>query len=174
MLGANGGLIGAVRKPSGRSASGLWFQNEQSLAKRAGNWVIPVGVYSQSSVYPGTAAASAENMTNGSFSDTGTATNNDVNAFVMIDYGEPVFIQVVTIGTATSAIPGGWSKTYTENKAIQTSSDNSSWTTLFNTGTFASDGIYKFYGPGNFTPVSARYIRIFGTFYVGISEFCVN
>jgi len=175
MLGFNGGLMGVRRTPTGSAASGLWFQNEQSVAKRAGLWTMPVGTYSQSSLYSGTTAATQANMTNGSFTDAATATNNDAVAFVKIDYGESVYINSVTIGTGTNNIPGGWSKDYTENRLVQTSTDDSTWTTLFNTGTFAADGIYTFYGPGNFTPVNARYIRIHAAnTWVLISEFYVN
>jgi hypothetical protein len=38
MLGFNGGLLGVRRTPTNDAASGLWFQNEQSVAKRAGIW----------------------------------------------------------------------------------------------------------------------------------------
>ena len=38
MLGFNGGLMGVRRTPTGSAASGLWFQNEQSVAKRALIW----------------------------------------------------------------------------------------------------------------------------------------
>ena len=38
MLGFNGGLLGVRKVPTGASASGLWFQNEQSVARRAGIW----------------------------------------------------------------------------------------------------------------------------------------
>ena len=41
MLGFNGGLIGVRRTPTTSSASGLWFQNEQSVAQRAGIWPFP-------------------------------------------------------------------------------------------------------------------------------------
>jgi len=38
MLGFNGGLMGVRRTPTVEAASGLWFQNEQSVAKRAAIW----------------------------------------------------------------------------------------------------------------------------------------
>jgi hypothetical protein len=38
MLGFNGGLMGVRRTPTAGAASGLWFQNEQSVAKRALIW----------------------------------------------------------------------------------------------------------------------------------------
>ena len=178
MLGFNGGLLGVRRTPTGGAASGLWFQTEQSVAKRAGLWTMPLGTYSQSSLYSGATAASRANMTNGSFTDTATATDaatGGASAFVKVDYGESVYITTVTIGTATGNIPGGWSKDYTNNSLVQTSDDDSTWTTLFNTGTFATEGIFTFYGPGNFTPVSARYVRIAkADAYVAVSEFYVN
>jgi hypothetical protein len=40
MLGFNGGLMGVRRTPTTGAASGLWFQNEQSVAQRAGIWPI--------------------------------------------------------------------------------------------------------------------------------------
>lgn len=40
MLGFNGGLMGGRKVPTSGSASGLWFQNEQSVARRAGIWPI--------------------------------------------------------------------------------------------------------------------------------------
>jgi len=43
MLGFNGGLMGARRTPTTGAASGLWFQNEQSVAKRAAIWPIAGG-----------------------------------------------------------------------------------------------------------------------------------
>jgi hypothetical protein len=38
MLGFNGGLMGVRRVPTGSAATGLWLQNEQSVAKRAAIW----------------------------------------------------------------------------------------------------------------------------------------
>jgi hypothetical protein len=38
MLGFNGGLMGVRRTPTTGTASGLWFQNEQSVARRAAIW----------------------------------------------------------------------------------------------------------------------------------------
>lgn len=43
MLGFNGGLMGVRKVPAAGSASGLWFQNEQSVAKRAGIWPVTSG-----------------------------------------------------------------------------------------------------------------------------------
>jgi len=44
MLGFNGGLMGVQRTPTQGVASGLWFQNEQSVARRAAIWPS-TGVY---------------------------------------------------------------------------------------------------------------------------------
>jgi hypothetical protein len=43
MLGFNGGLMGVQRTPTQGVASGLWFQNEQSVAKRAAIWPVAGG-----------------------------------------------------------------------------------------------------------------------------------
>jgi len=43
MLGFNGGLMGVRRTPTNSAASGLWFQNEQSVAKRASIWPVSGG-----------------------------------------------------------------------------------------------------------------------------------
>jgi hypothetical protein len=44
MLGLNGGLMGVLKVPTTGTATGLWDQNEQSVAKRAGIWPSVVGV----------------------------------------------------------------------------------------------------------------------------------
>jgi hypothetical protein len=43
MLGFNGGLMGVRRTPTALVSSGLWFQNEQSVAQRAGIWPESTG-----------------------------------------------------------------------------------------------------------------------------------
>lgn len=43
MLGFNGGLMGVRKVSAASSASGLWFQNEQSVARRAGIWPVTSG-----------------------------------------------------------------------------------------------------------------------------------
>jgi hypothetical protein len=105
-------------------------------------------------------------MTDGSFTNTGAATDFDTLAWIRMDLGRTYAISTIVIGTATSNILGGWSKFYTENANVQYSDDATTWTTAFNTGTFSADGIY------NFTVAfSARYIRITLAEYVAISEF---
>jgi hypothetical protein len=169
----NGGLSGAKRNISTAAASGIWMLEEQNLAKRAGLWplIIIPGTYSQSSVYSSTTPVSAAIMTDGSYTNTGAATNSGGDQWVKIDLGSSFNIQEVTIGTATNNIPGGWDRSYTSNRAVQTSNDDSSWTTLFTTPGFTSDGIFAFTAPSNFTVVSARYIRMYSNSYVAISEF---
>jgi hypothetical protein len=89
-----------------------------------------------------------------------------------MDLGGSTRVGSIVVGTATSNIPGGWDKSYTENKDLQYSVDNSSWTTVTNTGTLATNGIYTFT-----VNITARYIRIANIgldgleVYVGTSEF---
>ena len=168
MLGFNGGLIGAYREPAFSAATGTWTSQEQCVAQLRKTWRAALDpIYSQSSIYSGATAASLANMTNGSYTDSATATDSSALEWVKIDYGQLVRMSAAAIGTATSNIPGGWNKTYTENKDVEVSTDNSTWTKVFNTGTFAAEGIYTFY----YAPVDARYIRIKAGGYVAISEF---
>jgi hypothetical protein len=124
--------------------------------------------YSQSTVWTDSAPASNAIMTDGSFSNSGAATFNANPAWVKMDLGNIYDVFEIVVGTATNAIPGGWNKSWTENKNIQYSTDDANWTTAFSTGTFPANGIYTF--GANFT---ARYIRIATTSndYVAISEF---
>ena len=124
--------------------------------------------YTQSSIYGGTAPVSNQIMTDGSFTNTGAATNSGAGQFVQMNLGGVFSVDRIVIGTATSSIPGGWNKSYTENRTIQHSIDGTAWTNTFNIGTFAADGIYTFN-----VNIEARYIRIISTSnsWIAISEF---
>jgi hypothetical protein len=128
--------------------------------------------YDQSTQWLGTALASNSIMTDGSFISTGAATDTGNPSWIRMDLGGSFQVAKVIIGTATNSIPGGWDKTYTENKDVQHSTNGVTWTTAFNTGTFGSEGIYTFT-----TSFTARYIRIIsdgsGDQYVALSEFYV-
>jgi hypothetical protein len=135
----------------------------------------PVGInvsaitYSQSSQFSGSALASNAIMTDGSFSNTGAATTIGSPSWIQMDLGGSFQVAKVIVGTGTSSIPGGWSKFYTENCDTQYSADGTTWTTAFNTGAFASNGIYTF--TVSFT---ARYIRIISrpeSSFLALSEF---
>ena len=170
MLGTNGGLIGTYRTPGFTAATGIWTPQEQCVAQLRKIWkAASQPVYSQSSLEPAAGAlpASLALMTNGSYTDAGAATQASTLEWVKIDYGQLVRMSAAVIGTATSNIPGGWSKAYTENRDVEVSTNDSTWTKVFNTGTFAAEGIYTFY----FAPVDARYIRIKSGTYLAISEF---
>lgn len=165
-IGVNGGLTGKRRVVIPQQG----MQTLQSSADLALGFIpVQQATYSQSSQWSGSAAISNTLMTNKSFNDTGVATNLGANENVRIDFGDVYLIGSVIIGTATSNIPGGWNKSYTENANVQFSLDNTNWTTLFNTGGFPSNGIYTF---GNYG-APARYLRIIrpGTNYLAISEF---
>ncbi len=131
---------------------------------------IPVNsiAYGQSSVFAGTFAADNLSMTDKTLANTGAATDLGSPSWIKMDLGRNYGIAKVVIGTASSTIPGSWSKADTENKLVRYSSDNINWTTAFDTGTFPADGIYPF--DVNFT---ARFIMIAtpGTGYVALSEF---
>ena len=71
MLGFNGGLMGVRRVPTVSSASGLWFPNEQSMARRDGIWP-PMGDPYWSSV----SLLLHMNGSNGSTTFTDSSSNN--------------------------------------------------------------------------------------------------
>jgi hypothetical protein len=137
------------------------------------NW--PLGItdinvaaitYTQSANYgAGGPNASNASMTDGSFTNTATGTGNP--GWVQADLGQFYVVGTVRVGTATSNIPGGFSKYYTENCIVEYSLDANSWTTAFNTGTFATEGIYSFS-----TSFTARYVRIRNpNSWLAVSEF---
>lgn len=131
---------------------------------------IPVNsiTYEQSSTFPGTFAADNPSMTDKTLVNLGAATDLGNPAWIEMNLGRNYGVAKVIIGTATSNIPGSWNKSFTENKIVEYSSDRSVWTTAFNTGTFAADGIYTF--NTNFTARVIR-IRTTGNDYVALSEF---
>lgn len=173
MLGSNGGLVGRSRIASSARASGVWLPSEQSYAQLDGRWPrlfpsLDQIVYTQSSVYGGTTPVSNALMTDGVATNTGAATNNNPGEFFKLDLGAPYAINEVLIGTGTSAIPGGWNRTYTENKIMQYSIDDSVWIEIFNTGVFPSDGIFSFRAL-----CLARYLRLVdpGNSWITLTEF---
>ena len=175
MLGFNGGLLGKRRVPTISEAKGLWFPNEQSVAKRAAIWpaspgdLILVGsiTYSQSSVYSGVSAADNASMTDGSFNNDRTATNSTLDLdWIKMDLGAVYPVDRVIVGTGTSSIPGGWSWDYTDNLDIEYSTDDATWTNAGNTSNITGNGIYTYN-----VSFSARYIRLSSTGWVVASEF---
>jgi hypothetical protein len=133
--------------------------------------ILPSAItYTQSSLYVGTTAASAANMSNGSVSDTATGTDSGPSEFVRMTLPRTTPISKVFIGTATNSIPGGWDKSYTENRIVEYSTNNgSSWVSGFNTGTFVSNGIYEF--AVSWSNVTDIRIRQATTGYLALTEF---
>ena len=131
---------------------------------------VPVNsiTYEQSSVFPSTFIADNLTMTDKTLANTGAATDLGDPAWIEMNLGRIYGVGSVIIGTATSAIPGSWNKSYTENKIVEYTTDGAIWTTAFNTGTFAANGIYTF--NVNFAARRIR-IRTTGNDYVALSEF---
>jgi hypothetical protein len=106
-------------------------------------------------------------MTNGAFNDTGAATNSETQPYIRMDLGASYAVASVIIGTATSAIPGGWNRNYTSNKSVEYSADGTNWTLAFTTPSYAADGIYT-----ETVSFTARYIRLTApSGYLAMSEF---
>ena len=71
MLGFNGGLMGVRRVPTTGTASGLWFQNEQSVARRVNIWPTTGDAY-----WTDVSLLLHMDGTNGSTTFTDSSTNN--------------------------------------------------------------------------------------------------
>jgi hypothetical protein len=124
--------------------------------------------YSQSSVYtPYNDPADNATMTNGVYGEaarTGTkglaifgATGGaeGSSSWVQMDLGGPKTVATVYVGTdLDSVMPGDWSPTYTENCDVEESLDGSTWSVLFNVGTFTT-GIQSYT-----VSTTARFLRI--------------
>ena len=129
------------------------------------------GVYSQSSVYEDNTAATTSGMTNGVLAETyETGTDRGVGEWVKVDLGVVYPVTEVVVGcdfTDTLVGTGGWGKTYTENKTIEVSTDNSTWTAVADTGIFASSSKTFVLN------VFARYVRIITTEdeWLAVTEF---
>lgn len=121
--------------------------------------------YTQSSVGSGAEAATYVTMTNGSYRESlATYTNSGGSEWIQLDLNQPMEVTRVVIGCDLDAmlVSGGISGT--QNKDVEYSLDGSTWTVLFNTGTF-SVGIKEFD-----VNVRTRYLRIVGTKVV-VTEF---
>ena len=127
--------------------------------------------YSQSSLYNSNDAATASGMRDGDYGSGGTlqtGTNyDDAVDWVMMDFGSVKSFSSVVVGCDFDEVmPGNWGAFYTEDRDVETSSDGTTWTLLFNTGTF-TQGIQTFAYSG-----SARYIRITAVDdYLAVTEF---
>lgn len=124
-------------------------------------------VYTQSSLLSNNDPATVESMIDGSIAGDATGTDFDSLAWVQADFGAVYTVNRVVVGTATTAMAGGWDKSYTENRNLQYSVDGVSWTTFANTGTLETEDIYVISAF-----ITARYIRIsIANEYVAITEF---
>lgn len=125
--------------------------------------------YSQSSIYYENTAATAAGMTNGTHSETSqTGTDSDVPGWVRMDFGSVRLLTKVIVGCDFDyELVGDWGPEYTENRNVQGSIDGSTWTTLFNTGTF-NNPIQEYS-----VNAAARYVRIISgnNYWLAVTEF---
>jgi hypothetical protein len=161
---ATGGLLEATEE----------IINPESYEIFAGSFVIDIVfipfneiTYTQSSLYFANTAASAETMIDGEIGGSATGTNFDSLAWVKMDLGAEYLVDRIIIGTATSTMPGGWDKSYTENASIEFSTNDLEWTTAADTQTFNAEGIFVFN-----VSFAARYIRLARqSGYIAVTEF---
>jgi hypothetical protein len=133
--------------------------------------------YTQSNVFASNSAATYTNMNNnnadGSANGGETGLNQVANNFVKADAGTSKYITHIVIGyDYLNSLPGTWGVSYTEGLSVQGSTDNSSWTTVATTPSYAATGSTN----GLVTvPVQGtwRYVRLFNpaTQYMAVIEF---
>ncbi len=120
--------------------------------------------YSQSSVVPGTtpmSPATNSTMTNGSYAEKYSTALEEADSpdsydsWVKMDLGAIYEVCAVIVGCDFgNTLVNNFGKKHTENRNVEYSTDNNSWSTAFNTGLF-SQGIQTYN-----TSITARYIRI--------------
>jgi len=131
-----------------------------------------VGTWSQSAVYGSLPAASKSNLTDvdGDANNcTGTGTPSSSQSWIKLDFGESKSIGKAIVGAGT--LPGfGGTAFYLNGALLQYSNNDADWTTAVTIADLTDvEPIVKEF---TFTPVSARYWRIFKTdSYLGITTF---
>ena len=128
--------------------------------------------FTQSGMYSENVAATYAAMNNNSASSGYTATASGTS-WVTADCGSKYKIQDMAFGyDYLNIVPGGWGTSYGQGISIQTSTDNTNWTTVGNTPAYSStgstDGIVKIS-----INASARYIRLYKTSYFPVTEFAL-
>lgn len=127
-------------------------------------------------LWPGDNAPTYEGMNNGSAdastNNAETGTNNDGGA-VTADCGAVKHIDHIVIGyDYLNNLPTGWGVTFTENLNVEGSTNNTDWTSITTTPTYASsgssDGLVSIPIDGDY-----RYIRIKSAtdYYICLLEF---
>jgi hypothetical protein len=114
----------------------------------AGNIARGKPVTASSSVTVGGVSYPAANAVDGE-SDTYWSSEFADPAWLRVDLGESIRIRRVTID---------WETAYAKAFAVQVSTDAKAWTDVFKTGSGAGGA-----SEIDFTPVAARYVRIYGT-----------
>lgn len=134
--------------------------------------------YSQSTVYPGTNAATELYMNNGSAdgsnNDNQTGTEGSSGEWIKADLGSSKYVDYIVIGYdyLTNLANGPWGTPYTDNAPIEGSTNNTSWTSEGTAPTYASSGSSNGLVSVNIG-ASYRYIRILGNsnLYLALLEF---
>lgn len=99
---------------------------------------------------------------NGSTNNSQWGSNSGTNNFISADLGGQKTITSVVVGyDYLNNLPGGWGVSYTQGLSIQTSPNNTTWTTQATTPVYSSTGSTNGLVRVSFTPVTANYVRLF-------------
>jgi hypothetical protein len=155
--------LNSVGEPANPGGIYILFKSRSSFTRP-----VLSASYSQSSTYGSVVPANATNMQNGVLDTTATASNFDSPAWIRMDLGSQKLIRKIRIGTCTTAVPGGWNKSYSEGVTIRHSADGASWTNAFVTPQYTAEGIYEHFVTGT---VMARYVEATKNVYICLTEF---
>ena len=155
----------------------------QDTDRAFGITVLPLTVaqftgitYSVSATYssnsPPTYQYMNDNNANGQTNGSQWGSSSTSFEFIKADLGSTNTVTKIVIGYDYLAnLPGGWGTVYTENKTIEISTDNTNWTTMGVTPTYASTGSTNGLVTINFPTNSyARYIRLSGSSWLAVLE----
>jgi hypothetical protein len=198
LLGFNGGLMGVRRTSTSTTATGLWSQNEQSVAKRAQVWPNSGGIDQLQFLYTTTLSFGFTNpyptWTSVPELRDGTIDNFDIGMVngnmgwpgtITLDLFGVYLVDRVLIGTGGGANNGGWSGWHPGAFRVESSingtdftiENNNYWMSGYSDPAFQGSGGQP--DPGIYAiPLSsaplARYIKLVpnpGQGYVWVSEF---
>lgn len=121
--------------------------------------------YTVSSTYtsnnPPTYQYMNDSNANGSTNNNQWGSNSEANPFIKADLGSTQTLSRIVIGyDYLSNLPGSWGVSYTAGLSVQTSTDNTNWTTQATTPTYAASGSTNGLVSINLSGINARYVRL--------------
>lgn len=148
-----------------------------SVSPAAGTAAVLTGVtYTVSGTYssnsPPTYQYMNDNNANGATNGNQWGSLNTSFEYILADLGSIKTVTKLIVGyDYLNNLPGGWGTSYTQGKTVQTSTDNSTWTTQATTPVYADTGSTNGLVTVVIPNVSARYVRMTSVSWICTLEF---